>query len=738
MRPIFLALFLSAAASAQPLFLQAEHPVAPPRIGVPSLRQSALATATDGTNQLLVWRDSRNDLPAQRTVPVDSDLVCAARIDSRGTVLDSPSLVLPLKGKAIPFWNGHEFVVVAAEEYVRISASGELLDPVARPYAAPHGALYSIGWTGERLLVVTVDDDARVLRGGTFDGSMGAIRRDFVIDVITFAASLPPRIAANGSGFMIAGVPTRNGVIALDGLGNIIGRNDVASGFLLPPVIASDGTNYLVVGLKVFSNSTGFVAVNVAPTGAVRRTNDPAGSTNIIGWTSDLTWDGDNYRLVYTANPLVTVKSISFDRDGGALDPDGTALRTFPAFTYYPTLLAAGRAGARFVFWTGLYEAGDLPASSSDMSWWKGVAYTDPASFKESKTFDFSRGALPEETPVIATAGDVSLLVWRAADATAANRFALFAARVDRAGRVLDASPIRVADTSCSLIAPAVATDGKDFLIVWQQPLSVRAARVSHDGRLLDSAPILPSNALAFVNCMSTPPGIAWNGTNYLVVWTDGGNVYGSRITAGGAVLDNRPIAVFSGTSNTAVEPRVASNGRDFMVAWTDPQHLLIHAGRLTGSGALLEPGGVTLMPGHPSALYWSGTNYVVLSSGNHGVHAARITGSGLRLDDDFSSTTALLFPTEPNPRVECGATGCFTYALTGGDVIGTRIDDSGPVKFESTVIAHGASGWRSIVVFGDVLKNLAYLRLAPESPYADTWHLFIRSTGAGRERAVR
>lgn len=728
-------LFVTVAASAQPLFLQPEHPVAPPRTGVPSLRQSALAAATDGTNQLLVWRDSRNDLPAHRSVPVDSDVVCAARIDSRGTVLDSPSLVLPLKGKSIPFWNGHEFVVVAAEEYVRISASGELLDPVARPYPAPHGALYSIGWTGERLLVVTIDDNARILRGGTFDGSMGAIRRDFVIETIPSASSLAPRIAANSSGFMIAGALNRNSVIALDALGNIVGRNDVASGFVLPPVIASDGTNYLVVGLRYFSNMSRYVAVNVDPKGAVRRTNYPAGSTNIVGWGADLTWDGDNYRLVYPALPLLTVNSISFDQDGGALDPDGTVLRTFPAFSYYPSLLAAGRAGARFVFWTGLYEAGDL-AASSDMSWWKGVAYSDPASFKESKTFDFSRGALPEESPVIATAGDVSLLIWRAADTTAANRFALFAARVDRAGRVLDASPIRVADTSCSLIAPAVATDGKDFLVVWQQPLSVRAARVSHDGRLLDSAPILPSNALAFVNCMSTPPGIAWNGTNYLVVWADGSNVYGSRITSGGAVLDARP--VFGGTNNTAVEPRVASNGRDFMVAWTDPSHLLIHAGRLTGTGALLEPGGVTLMPGRPSALYWSGTNYVALSVGNDGVHAVRITGSGLRLDDDFSSTTALLFPTEANPRVECGAKGCFTYAMTGSDIIATRLDDSGPVKFESTVFVRGASDWRSILVFGDVLKNVAYLRLAPESPYADTWHLFIRSTGAGRERAVR
>jgi hypothetical protein len=160
---------MTAAAPAQPLFLQPEHPVAAPRSGVPSLRQNSLATATDGTNHLLIWRDSRNDLPAHHSVPADSDLVCAARVDSRGTVLDSPSLVLPLKGKAIPFWNGREFVVVAAEEYVRISASGELLDPVARPYAAPHGALYSIAWTGERLLVIAtrIDDSGPVTFAST-------------------------------------------------------------------------------------------------------------------------------------------------------------------------------------------------------------------------------------------------------------------------------------------------------------------------------------------------------------------------------------------------------------------------------------------------------------------------------------------------------------------------------------------------------------------------------------------
>jgi len=743
-KQILLSFFFAATAFGQSFFLQPERPVAAPRIGVPSVLKQRPVIATDGTNRLLVWSDDRATLPAHSKPAVQA--IYAARVDAAGNVLDSPNLVLPLQGKVIPFWNGREFVVVSQDNYVRISAQGELLDPTPLPFSAPAGSLESLAWNGERLFIVSlVTQPYDKVYGTVYDSSMNVTLADRLL--VNGAHYGPHRIAANSSGFLLAGDREYESVIAFDREGKEIAQHTFTQvHFRSRPLVATDGTNYLLVGLGAGFTGDAFFAINVTSTGEFLNLRGPFGDPLYFHAPCDLVWDGDVYRFVYLTErpeaPFVSATrdkavAVTLDRNGNSPDFGGATLLPETSSIGFPEIVAGARTtGTRLMFWS----EGFVPAGGDyrDIEYrWKGVAYDADASFSTtSHPVDYSRGALPEETAVVATAGDVSLLVWREPDETADGSFALLAARVDRFGRVLDAPPIRVANVTCDRIGPAVSTDGTDFLVAWQEQFAIQARRVARDGRLLDPAAIILQVPTATGGCGTASVGAAWNGTNYLVAGTDGNIVYGARVTRGGTVLDPQSLTL-SGNDPVA-DLHVASNGRDYFVAWTDTRRKEAFGNRVSGDGNVLDAGGFGLSIETATAMYWSGRNYVTLSGGGDTVHASRVTSDGQRIDFSFGAPPPPAIQLPLDAPVQCDARGCFTYAWKNGMIVATRIDDSpAGVTAESTPFARADDSMRSLLVFGDTLKNVVYLRRPAESPYAGAWHLFIRSTAQARGRAI-
>ena len=100
--------------------------------------------------------------------------------------------------------------------------------------------------------------------------------------------------------------------------------------------------------------------------------------------------------------------------------------------------------------------------------------------------------------------------------------------------------------------------------------------------------------AISQADNAQTDPVVAFDGTRYLVAWSDGrddGGVYASRVRADGTVLDPSGIAVAITTG--VLEPVVSANGR-FLVAWrrnqTDDDD--IYGTTLDGAGVVAHPGG--------------------------------------------------------------------------------------------------------------------------------------------------
>ena len=135
--------------------------------------------------------------------------------------------------------------------------------------------------------------------------------------------------------------------------------------------------------------------------------------------------------------------------------------------------------------------------------------------------------------------------------------------------RVAPPAPITSAEQTIAAtgVTPAVASNGSVFLLVWSDGADIYGSRIDATGNILDSIPISTASGV------QSQPQVASNGTDFLVTWTDGRNadtdIYAARVTSAGVVSDPNGITIYSGT-RVQEWPHVASNGTDYLVAWHD------------------------------------------------------------------------------------------------------------------------------------------------------------------------
>src|SRR5262249_13361932 len=123
-------------------------------------------------------------------------------------------------------------------------------------------------------------------------------------------------------------------------------------------------------------------------------------------------------------------------------------------------------------------------------------------------------------------------------------------------------------------------------------PAEVYANVVTSGGALVAPAPVqvspVPGN--------QESPSVAFDGTNYLVVWADSGALdsYGTRVTPGLTVLDPSGF-LLTGGSGWQVDPKVASNGSGWFAIWADIATGVqgIYGTRISPAGSVLDPSGI-------------------------------------------------------------------------------------------------------------------------------------------------
>ena len=222
----------------------------------------------------------------------------------------------------------------------------------------------------------------------------------------------------------------------------------------------------------------------------------------------------------------------------------------------------------------------------------------------DSAGFPISAAANAQWSPSVAYLDSTYLVVWY--DRRRDGSGDIYGARVTRSGVVLDPDGIRICGVQGAQEFPVVAAGDTCWFVAWQDSRTVwdiRGACVSRSGTVLTPAGV----AITCTPSQELYPTVAYNGTNFLVVWQSDQygpyTLWGARVTQAGQILDPGGFYI-AGDISQNVEPAaaaVASTGGDFLVAWQNartPKH--VSAKRVSAAGVPIEP----TIP-LPEALVW-------------------------------------------------------------------------------------------------------------------------------------
>lgn len=652
------------------------------------------AVAAGAGGFLLVWQDH------QRT-PSD---IHGARVDATGKLLDPTGFVISdaSGGQLAPTvaFDGTNFLVAWADGRhagngaiyaARVSGAGAVLEPsgilVSRgslpkslPSVAHNGTSYLIVWEEMRTSTNSDIYAARVNNAGTvLDASARIISS-------STAHQTEPVVAAGGGQFLVAWSEVSSGTswwkvsgARVSGEGLVLGTAGLplssSWGHASAPAVAYDGANFLVVWSDTRGGSAADIyGTRVSPTGIVLN------SSNLAITTAAGT----------QGNPAVA--------------HDGTRY---------------------LVVW----EQGSSP--TKDL---RGARVSNTGTVLDSAGFDINKALNEQEWPVVAGSAQAGfLVVWN--DRVSGLAQDVSAARVSGDGVLRDPNGFLISQSSNAQEAPAVAYDGKNYLVVWKDNRNgngdIYGVRVSVEG-----TPVEPTGfPIARASTDQQTPAVACHGTRCLVVWADarGGmgywDIYGARVDGNGVVLDPGGLVVSTAT-NHQMEPAVAFDGANFLVVWEDWRSgQYIYGARVSGAGTVFDPNGFVVSAmrtnaqqvtpsiasvGNQSLVVWSDRR-----TGDNQIYARRVSQAGVPLgavDLQLSSGTG----TKYNPAVAADPSskgflavwenwGVYPYRLftTRVDANGNALNPGGVALVSTTTalqrmpsVAHDGTGF--LVLWAD------------------------------------
>ncbi len=231
--------------------------------------------------------------------------------------------------------------------------------------------------------------------------------------------------------------------------------------------------------------------------------------------------------------------------------------------------------------------------------------------------------------PSAAWDGENFLVVWQ--DKRSGKRWDIYGARVGIDGTVLDPDGIPIVVGRYDQVSPTLSFDGENYLVVWQgkrtpKIWNVYFTRVSRNGEVIDNpVPVCPS----LKNQAS--PAVAFDGQNYFIVWQDKRegkfwDIYGAKVASSGEILDNNGIAISSTFEDNSSRgdkwrPVLSWNGKYYLIVWmVSPMDnkWFLYGQQVSPEGQPL--GGVTDLPIQRDgtnkvfpAIIWNGTEHFLV-----------------------------------------------------------------------------------------------------------------------------
>lgn len=484
-------------------------------------------------------------------------------------------------------------------------------------------------------------------------------------------------VAFNGKAYLVVWTDLANRVncARVSAAGDVLDSKPVVvtENTAFGPAVSSDGRDFLLVWSELVDGVQSLSAARVGADGTVI---DPGGvslgAEGLDGTDAEIGFDGAGFMVAFTK------AAASVGVWGLRVGPDGTAVGTaFPisgplgdkgqspeiAFAApWDSYLVVWQAG-NAVYGRRVRSDGAVLGTSESMlspgakAWWPRVAFGTASSGW-----------------TVTWAGDPDL----------------YSVRVDAQGAVVGAPQVKVSAGDVGM--PAVASNGSECLVVWYElngSWDIFGKRISVDGNVLDSQPRLVS----MTNNRQRTPAVAFDGTNHLVLWADdrnGTELRAARVGATGEVLDKVPIEVTS-TPEPESAPDVAFNGTDYLAVWTRsaPPSAEIRAARISTAGVVKDPSGILISAssnqGSPTVAAL-GSGFLVAWVGQAG-ESSDILGKRVAADGSLLDGGPIMIGTGPNEQTAPSASSdgknyfvVWEEARPGWDVVGARVTADGLV----------------------------------------------------------
>jgi hypothetical protein len=205
-----------------------------------------------------------------------------------------------------------------------------------------------------------------------------------------------------------------------------------------------------------------------------------------------------------------------------------------------------------------------------------------------------ANGAAAQSRPTVTSAGDgTGYVVWQD-NQNNNGGFDIFGAPVDANGNLPIPGGRAVAVSTPGEVRPDVAFNGDFYLVAFERAGDIQAQLVFRTG--------VPTGGRISVSVITGVreelPAVASDGSQFLVAWQDargGGDIRAARVDGAGAVLDSAGISVAT-SSVLQGDPVVAFSGI-FLVAWSEAMSGSggVRAARVARNGTVSDPNGFTV-----------------------------------------------------------------------------------------------------------------------------------------------
>lgn len=395
----------------------------------------------------------------------------------------------------------------------------------------------------------------------------------------------------------------------LDPTGFLIGGKTNTQWF---PKVAACQSKYLVVWEEFNREGNDINGMIVDADGSMPNTNGIAIATAIntqavpvVASLQDrfvVAWQ--DYRHANSTNYQSDIYAAQVDSNGLVVDPEGIPVSTEIHNQSCPAI-AALPSGCQLV-WQDFRNA---PTNTFSEIFGARLNELSLTNAPEAKLV--SQSANYQTTPAIAASDTQFLVVWTDNRHRADSGLDIYGTRLDSTGQILDAAGLPLCRGPGSQLMPSAAAIGPDFLVAWtdlrNSPISttnsdIYATRVTQDGQVLDPGGFIICSA-PFEQNFSAISSMA---SNYLVVWQDARlsptnnlrwDIYGTRVGQNGQVLDPAGIAICIATNHLTM-PAVAANSNHWLVVWEDRRSSAnpdIYGARVDRNGQVLDASSIPI-----------------------------------------------------------------------------------------------------------------------------------------------